>query len=420
MRPIRMLLVAGLAFVPRAASPQGGAPVGPEFRVNTYTTSSQYFPSVAADVAGNFVVAWSSLGQDAPGTNGVFAQRYDASGAPVGGELRVNSYSSGDQLLADVASDGGGNFVVTWTSESQDGALQGIFAQRFASTGPPLGQEFRVNTFTTGYQVDAAVAARPAGDFVVVWVSQGQDGSGAGIFGQRYTATGAPLGLEFRVNTYSTAAQAYPAVAVDPSGNFIVAWTSFFQDGSSTGVFGQRYAASGAPLGPEFRVNTVTTSTQSLPSVAVNGSGNFVVVWMSDGQDGSSLGVFGQRYAATGAPLGPEFRVNSFTLDYQAFPAVASDISANFVVTWTSFGQDGSGWGVFGQRYVSAGAPLGPEFQVNTATAAYQQRPSVAAAPTGPFIVAWDSDGQDGSGEGVFGQRYGAIVPVELMHFRIE
>ena len=139
------------------------------------------------------------------------------------------------------------------------------------------------------------VAAGDTGGFVVVWPS-GHDGSGPGVFGQRYTRAGAPVGGEFRVNTFTTDAQELPVVAADAAGNFVVTWQSYTQDGSSDGVFGQRFAVSGAPLGPEFRVNTFTTSLQGQPSVAANVPGNFVVVWQSDGQDGSYLGVFGQRY----------------------------------------------------------------------------------------------------------------------------
>ena len=57
------------------------------------------------------------------------------------------------------------------------------------------------------------------------------------------------------------------------------------------------YANSGAPLGPEFRVNTYTTFVQSVPSVAADPSPrNFVVTWHSNTQDGSAFGVFGQRF----------------------------------------------------------------------------------------------------------------------------
>jgi len=55
------------------------------------------------------------------------------------------------------------------------------------------------------------------------------------------------------------------------------------------------------PLGPEFQANTYTTGGQGFPAIASTGSGNFVVVWQSLDQDGSSEGVFGQRYSFLGA-----------------------------------------------------------------------------------------------------------------------
>jgi len=154
--------------------------------------------------------------------------------------------------------------------------------------------------------------------------------------------------------------------------------------------------------------------------VAADSSGNFVVVWQSVGQDGDSEGIFGQRFASSGAPIGPEFRVNTFTTSYQRRPSVAADGSGNFVVLWQSIGQDGSGDGVFGQRFAGSGDPLGPEFLVNTFTTVDQAEPSVTADSFGDFVVVWQSFNQDGSAYGVFGQRYRPILPVELMRFRVE
>jgi hypothetical protein len=296
------------------------------------------------------------------------------------------------------------------------------FARRYTSTGQPLGRQFRVNTHTTGDQWVTAVASDASGNFVVVWYGQGP-GDSVGAFGQRYADTGAPLGPEFRVNTYTRNHQQAPAMGSDASGNFVVVWTSWDQDGSDRGVFGQRYASTGAPLGPEFRVNTYTTNRQYSPAVASDTSGNFVVVWTSSEQDGSDRGVFGQRYASTGAPLGPEFRVNTYTTDSQRTPTVVSDSSGNFVVVWESWGEDGSDGGVFGQRYADTGAPLGPEFRVNTYTTNYQRFPAVASdggGSSGKFVIAWQSRDQDGFDEGVFAQRYGSIVPVELTGFKVE
>jgi hypothetical protein len=100
--------------------------------------------------------------------------------------------------------------------------------------------------------------------------------------------------------------------------------------------------------------------------------------------------------------------------------SVASESSGNFVVVWESSYQDGSNYGVFGQRYDSTGEPLGPEFRVNTYTLHAQDIPAVASDSSGNFVVLWGSYSQDGWGYGVFGQRFGAIDPVELMRFRVE
>jgi len=365
-------------------------------------------------------VVWEGRGGQDGSDAGIFGQRYASSGAPLGLEFRVNTYTSGSQRLPSVAMDSAGNFVVVWDS-SPDGYLVSldIFGQRYASSGAPLGPEFRANTYTTGVQKTPGVAMDPSGNFIMVWESVGQDGSSFGVFGQRYASSGAPLGPEFRVNTYTTNYQFGRAVAMDAAGNFVIAWTSFEQDGSLYGVFAQRYASSGAPLGPEFRVNTWTTLYQANASVAMDPSGNFVVVWDST-QDGSVQGIFGQRYASSGTPLGSEFRVNTHIAGTQRYPSVASDPAGNFVVVWQSYVQDGSSYSVYGQRYASSGAPEGPEFRVNTFTTVYQGLPAVASDPTGNFVVVWHDNVQDGSGFGVFGQRYAQIVPVELMGFGVE
>ena len=126
------------------------------------------------------------------------------------------------------------------------------------------------------------------------------------------------------------------------------------------------------------------------------------------------------RAAWPQGPLGPEFRVNTHTTSFQWFPAVTSDSTGNFVVVWHSYFQDGSGTGVFGQRYAGTGTPVGPEFRINTLTTIGGFLPSVVADPSGNFVVAWGTYQQYGSSSDVFDQRYRQIVPVELMRFGIE
>jgi hypothetical protein len=61
------------------------------------------------------------------------------------------------------------------------------------------------------------------------------------------SATGQPVaaGTEFLVNTYTTGSQSSPSIAMDSDGDFVIAWTSYGQDGSYVGVYAQRYNSSG-------------------------------------------------------------------------------------------------------------------------------------------------------------------------------
>ena len=420
----RGILLVGLTLCfPRGAAPQG-TPLGPEFRVNTYTTDRQYRSSVARDPSGNFVVAWMGFTQAGTDTD-IFGQRYLDSGSPIGPEFRINTDTTSSPGNPSVAADGSGNFVVVWHSSGEDGDSTGVFGQRYASSGMPVGPQFRVNSYTTGAQGFPSVAADASGNFVVIWESSDQDGSDSGIFGQRYASSGASLGAEFRVNTYTTYRQSRLSVAADSAGGFVVVWDSHLGDEPSGfknyDIVGQRYAGSGVPLGPEFRINSYTTDYQLRPAVATDSTGNFVVVWESSFQDGPGPLVFGQRYSAAGAPVGTEFRINTSTTNADDYnPDVASDADGNFVVTWTDAQAPPPIRGIHAQRFASSGVPLGPEFRVNTFVTNYQNFSSVASDPVGNFVVTWASYGQDGSAYGVFGQRYSPMVPVELMQLRVE
>ncbi|ADV61466.1 VBCS repeat-containing protein [Isosphaera pallida ATCC 43644] len=389
---------------------------GDEFQVHTYTTFNQRNAHVAVNaVTGDFVVVWQSFYQDGLGY-GVYAQRFDASGNPVGSEFQVNTYTTNNQVNPHVAVNAvTGDFVVVWQSFYQDGLGYGVYAQRFDASGNPVGSEFQVNTYTTNWQLNPHVAMNAAGDFVVVWQSFYQDGSGYGVYAQRFDASGNPVGGEFQVNTYTTSSQANPHVAMNAAGDFVVVWQSFYQDGLGFGVYAQRFDASGNPVGGEFQVNTYTTSSQANPHVAMNAAGDFVVAWQSYTQDGWGYGVYAQRFDASGNPVGGEFQVNTYTTNWQLNPGLAMNpMTGDFVVVWQSFGQDGSGFGVYAQRFDASGNPVGGEFQVNTYTTNWQLNPGLAMNGAGDFVVVWESYSQDGWGYGVYAQRYRPLVAGEF------
>jgi hypothetical protein len=362
----------------------GATPVGEEFQVNTYTTYYQWFPSVAVDADGDFVVVWSSRGSTGTDTDGtsIQGQRYDATGNAAGSEFQVNNYTTYYQRYPSVAIDDDGGFVVVWQSEGSAGTDTGwgnsVQGRRYDAGGNALGLQFQVNTYTTNFQYYPDVAVDADGDFVVVWQSQGSAGGDidSSVQGQRYDSSGNAVGSEFQVNTYTTDSQGQPTVGVDADGDFVVVWEGY--GGGGTGaIWGQRYDSSGNAVGAEFQVNDYTTGYQSIASVAVDADGDFVVAWESSDSAGSDLdwSVQGQRYDASGNAVGAQFQVNTYTTNYQFVPSVAADANGNFVVVWSSAGSAGgdtSSYSVQGQRYDASGIAVGAQFQVNTHTTSYQ------------------------------------------------
>ena len=380
--------------------------IGEEFLINTYTSGDQASPTAAALLDGGFVVVWSSLDQEGSGYE-VYGQRFDENGNPVDIEFRINDTTLDHQTSANVAALPNGGFVVNWQSFGQDGSGWGVYGQRFDVSGNSVGAEFLVPTDTADHQRSNEVAVLTDGGFVMTWDSYGgQDGSGHGIFGRLFDDDGTPLDDEFQINSHTSGNQDGSAVAALSSGGFVATWGSDGQDGDRYGVFGQRFEASGTKIGGEFQVNTFTGHNQFGAEVTGLVDGGFVVSWWAETQDAGTWGVYGQVYDANGVTVGDEIQVNTYTSGNQSEPEVAAASDGGFVVVWDSDGQDGSGVGVFGQRFDASGNRIGEEFQVNTHTSGVQFTGAPAVLNGGMLIVPWNSDGQDGSGLGIYGQLF--------------
>jgi VCBS repeat-containing protein len=317
-------------------------------------------------------------------------------------EVRVNTTTFDSQFVPSVAGLLDGGYVVTWQSISQDGSFGGIYQQRYDAAGAADGVERLVNTTTTDQQLAPSVTALADGGWIVTWQSFNQDASDYGIYQQRYNASGVADGIETRVNTTTTNEQADPSVAALADGGWVVTWESLNQDGSSHGVYQQRFDALGAADGIETLVNTTTFDRQLDASVAALADGGWVVTW--EGPDGSFGGIYQQRYDAAGAPEGVETLVNTTTFNSQTKPSVAGLSDGGWVVTWTS--RDGAGIdsNIYQQRYDAAGAPDGAEMLVDTTPSGKQLSPSVTGLGDGGWVVTW----ADGNGSDVHQQRYDA------------
>jgi hypothetical protein len=391
----KALATAGALLLAGATAAPAQVRSGGEVRANDYTTGNQSRPAVAIDQDDNFVVVWDSFGQDGD-LEGVFVRRFDESGSALTPEIPVNTYTTDFQRNPAVAMKASGEFVVVWQSFQQDGSYGGIFGQMFDASANPVGSEFQVNSLTTNTQRLAAVAMDPSGSFVVVWSAYDLQ-THHDVWGRQFDASGNPIGPDFLVNAYTSGHQTDPSVASDAAGNFVVVWNS-----SSQGGIGRRFDLTGTPDGPEFPLSTGATFR---PKVAMDAAGAFMVVW----RDSYYEGVGARGFDASGAPAGPEITVSTGVTANDG--TVAVDDAGQFVVAW----QDANDYdlddelSLYGEhmrtrRYDGAGNPLGPELVASTFWSYTLNKgvPAIATRTPGKFIVAWQSSQQDGSAYGIY------------------
>ncbi len=391
------------------ASP--GDRTGTELGVNTFISDNQSAPIIAMDAGGNFVITWQSDTQDS-GSFGVYAQRYNTNGSAAGAEFRVNTSTLATQEVPNVAMDADGDFVISWSS-THDG-IRNVYAQRYNADGSTAGAEFRVNSYTIGFQSNPDTAMAANGNFIITWNSFGQENNTSGSFGiyaQRYNADGSMAGDEFKANTTTTGNQVAPSIAMDAKGAFVIVWESsdVLIDGD-VDIYAQRYDAGGSIMGNEFLVNAGTLGTQSDPDIAMDADGDFAIAWHSDIQKNGNFDIYARRYRADGSAVNiTESIVNTVTTGDQASPSIAMDADGDFVISWRSFAQEGESvndFGVYARRYNANGTAEDiNEHLVNTIITGDQEAPSIAMAADNDFVIAWSSDGQDGA-DNVYAQRY--------------
>ncbi len=378
---------------------------GSEFIVNTTVAGSQFDPSISSLGNGKFVVTWTDSNQDGSNDD-VYGQIFDGSSGvnpiKVGSEFCVNTHVYSSQASSCVAGMSENEFVVTWSSYGQDGTAFSVYGQQFTISGETInktGAEFRVNTTNSSFEGESCVTNIGNGNYAVAWTGNGFVNEND-IACQRFDFSAqSKLGIEFLANTITEGSQITPCIAGIGNDKLIVTW----YDGE---IYGRTYdAVTGNPDGTEFVINSYTTGNQQWPTVTAIGDDKYLVTWTSDGQDGDDFGVYGQLFNSTdNSPIGNEFLINSYTTGPQAGIDAAALGADKFVVTWTD---EGEGQEDVADIYASiydanTGLVLEDNFLVNSYTTDSQNSyyysgvvSSITALSDSEFVITWYGQGQD-------------------------
>jgi len=212
-----------------------------------------------------------------------------------------------------------------------------------------------------------------------------------------------PQGVEFSILGSIPGDQVLPSISLSSAAG-VIAWQDNVVDKNGSGI------------GRIFCANKSATGNQINPKVQLLGNDAILFVWQSSVAGTPDIyarvtkptltkvettvtnGAKVQTETSTTSSYGTNFgtidlRVNTYTKDQQIDPAVAVLPSGGAVITWSSYGQDGSMWGVFAREISSKGA-LTPakEFQVNQFAQYNQRKPAVATLANGDFVIVWVSE----------------------------
>jgi Ca2+-binding RTX toxin-like protein len=282
-----------------------GNAVGSEFPVGDVVGRE---PSVAILSNGNLVISW--LHENSPGDFDVCARIFDSTGAPVGDEFTVNTYSGSPSLGSNVTALAGGGFVVTWDVYYGNSDVR---AQVYAADGSKIGGEVVVTGPSQSYSGGSTVAALAGGGFVVTWGDYADVIGGAGnpgVRAQLFDASGAKVGGVIAVNSVLEGVQGAGSATALPDGGFIVAWSDsqYTADPAQDGIWFQRFDSTGARVGGEIHVTSGGVAGARSPSVEIVPGVGFLVVWQQSDVEGAWIPhLRGQLFDFNGQEIGEEF-----------------------------------------------------------------------------------------------------------------
>ena len=396
--------------------------------VNTVqTVGDQKAPTITTLKDGSWVVTWMS--QDVNGFYDIYQQRFDSSGQPLGEQaFPVNFQVEDDQSFPTIAALEDGGWVVVWMSRDANtgSSLQAspttmdwnIYQQRYDADGNAVGtsQFVPVNTYTTDTQSNPSVSGLADGGWIVTWQSYNGTTNGYDIIQQRYNKDGAPIGTQSTsVNTAAADNQTNSKVTGLSTGGWAVVWDSK-DGGTDLNTYVRVFNPKTKTSYPAVKIPGITGSSEGSPSIAALKGGKFVVTWQSDkGLDTSGNGIYLKIFTDTGSEVTTiDILVNETIAGEQTQSSVTMLADGSFLVVWTSTDQGGSTHAY--QRHFSAdGVALSGEAEVGKGQGYSQSMPKVTALPANPedpsdvtWIITWEAAHEDGSGLGVYQQKYTA------------
>ncbi len=204
-----------------------------------------------------------------------------------------------------------------------------------------------------------------------------------------------PQGVEYSLLGNARGDQVWPSLSLSPTAGVIV-WQNNMVSKHGSDVCGAMLNAD-FTSNCTFRINNPLLGNHLRPKVQLLANNNLVTVWQSAVTGtpdiyarlsrGKTKSVFGTNFYSF------DLRANTYLKDQQGDPDVAALHDGSAIITWSSYGQDGSMWGVYARKLSAKGVfATAKEFRVNQYTAYNQRKPAVATLANGDYVICWVSE----------------------------
>jgi predicted phosphodiesterase len=207
-----------------------------------------------------------------------------------------------------------------------------------------------------------------------------------------------PVGFNDRtMNAEGSGNQRLSRAATIDSGHSIVVWEDDADDDGKYNIKMRGFTPDGTENFGEMTINSNTGGTHSNPSVAVDSSGDAVVVWQDDSDGDGRYKIKMSGYTIDGNCRFSNYSVASDSLGRQANPAVSMDATGRFVVVWQEDIDNIDSSAIYMRGFDSNGLEFFSERTANSVPEGHKHNPDVEALSNGVFVVAWEGD-QDRGG----------------------
>jgi hypothetical protein len=344
-------------------------------------------------------VAWQSKRQEADGSYGVYARRFDAAGNALGEEVHVNLHADGAQVRPAVALAASGAAWFAWESYGQDGDRGGVVVRRFDPALEHSTNEVLANTQRAGHQAEPALAVDGSGGALVVWTGPVADSQARVVRARRFAPEGTPLGEPLELSAAGEHVDRMPTVVALADGGFVVAWGRTDVAGVPTGIVSRALDADGACAGDE---RVVAEGACIEVALDANAAGDVLVGWMAS-VDGDYVP---QLRRMSAGELGPVRAFPRAEWGYTSGYSVDLRDDGSALIAFSHYGDEAKKAGLFVRELDAELQAAGDAFRVTAAERGSQSLAvggarRVRLAHDGTLAVAWDGAGLTGDEKGV-------------------